>query len=87
MDKKQNTACDIVAVTQRIDTARRLLDYGKNDFAKRVLNTTRVSYWSVIKENRPPLSWIILLADQHGFSIKWLLFGEGEIFNKRRSDV
>ena len=87
MDKKQNTACDIVAVTQRIDTARRLLDYGKAAFAEQVLNITRVAYWSVIKENRPPLSWIILLADQYGFSIKWLLFGEGEIFNKRRSDA
>jgi len=83
MDKKQNTACDIVAVTQRIDTARRLLDYGKAAFAEQVLNITRVAYWSVIKENRPPLSWIILLADQHGFSIKWLLFGEGEIFTKK----
>lgn len=87
MDKKQNTACDIVAVTQRIDTARRLLDYGKAAFAEQVLNITRVAYWNIIKENRPPLSWIILLADQYGFSIKWLLFGEGEIFIKRRSDA
>ena len=87
MDKKQHQTLDIVAITQRIDTARRLLDYGKNDFAKQVLNVTRVSYWNIIKENRPPLSWIILLADKYGFSIKWLFFGEGEIFNKRRSDA
>lgn len=87
MDKKQHQTLDIVAITQRIDTARRLLDYGKNDFAKQVLNVTRVAYWNIIKENRPPLSWIILLADKYGFSIKWLLFGEGEIFNKRRGDV
>lgn len=87
MDKKQHQTLDIVAITQRIDTARRLLDYGKNDFAKQVLNVTRVAYWNVIKENRPPLSWIILLADKYGFSIQWLFYGEGEIFTKRRSDV
>ena len=83
MDKKQHQTLDIVAITQRIDTARRLLDYGKNDFAKQVLNVTRVAYWNIIKENRPPLSWIILLADKYGFSINWLFFGEGEIFNKK----
>ena len=87
MDKKQHTTLDIVAITQRIDAARRLLDYGKNDFAKQVLNVTRVAYWNVIKENRPPLSWIILLADKYGFSIQWLFYGEGEIFSKRRSDA
>jgi hypothetical protein len=87
MDKKQRTTLDIVAITQRIDAARRLLDYGKNDFAKQVLNVTRVAYWNVIKENRPPLSWIILLADKYGFSIQWLFYGEGEIFSKRRSDA
>jgi len=87
MDKKQHTTLDIVAITQRIDAARRLLDYGKNDFAKQVLNVTRVAYWNVIKENRPPLSWIILLADKYGFSIQWLFYGEGEIFSKRRNDV
>ena len=87
MDKRQKSVCDIVAVTQRIDTARRLLDYGKNDFAKQVLNVTRVAYWNVIKENRPPLSWIILLADKYDFSIQWLFYGEGEIFSKRRSDA
>lgn len=87
MNKKQHTTLDIVAITQRIDAARRLLDYGKNDFAKQVLNVTRVAYWNVIKENRPPLSWIILLADKYGFSIQWLFYGEGEIFSKRRSDV
>jgi hypothetical protein len=83
MDKKQHQTLDIVAITQRIDTARRLLDYGKNDFAKQVLNVTRVAYWNVIKENRPPLSWIILLANKYSFSIKWLFFGEGEIFTKK----
>ena len=87
MDKKRYTTLDIVAITQRIDAARRLLDYGKNDFAKQVLNVTRVAYWNVIKENRPPLSWIILLADKYGFSIQWLFYGEGEIFSKRRSDA
>ena len=87
MDKKRYTTLDIVAITQRIDAARRLLDYSKNDFAKQVLNVTRVAYWNVIKENRPPLSWIILLADKYGFSIQWLFYGEGEIFSKRRSDV
>jgi len=87
MDKKRYATLDIVAITQRIDAARRLLDYGKNDFAKQVLNVTRVAYWNVIKENRPPLSWIILLADKYGFSIQWLFYGEGEIFSKRRSDV
>lgn len=87
MDKKQHQTLDIVAITQRIDAARRLLDYGKNDFAKQVLNVTRVAYWNVIKENRPPLSWIILLADKYDFSIQWLFYGEGEIFNKRRSDA
>ncbi|ORI07446.1 hypothetical protein A3835_07790 [Campylobacter concisus] len=83
MDKKQHQTLDIVAITQRIDAARRLLDYGKNDFAKQVLNVTRVAYWNVIKENRPPLSWIILLADKYDFSIQWLFFGEGEIFTKK----
>ncbi|MBE9829384.1 bacteriophage CI repressor [Campylobacter concisus] len=83
MDKKQHQTLDIVAITQRIDAARRLLDYGKNDFAKQVLNVTRVAYWNVIKENRPPLSWIILLADKYGFSIQWLFYGEGEIFTKK----
>ena len=87
MDKKHYATLDIVAITQRIDAARRLLDYGKNDFAKQVLNVTRVAYWNVIKENRPPLSWIILLADKYGFSIQWLFYGEGEIFSKRRSDA
>lgn len=87
MDKKRYATLDIVAITQRIDAARRLLDYGKNDFAKQVLNVTRVAYWNVIKENRPPLSWIILLADKYGFSIQWLFYGEGEIFSKRRSDA
>ncbi|WP_107770104.1 hypothetical protein [Campylobacter concisus] len=87
MDKKQHQTLDIVAITQRIDAARRLLDYGKNDFAKQVLNVTRVAYWNVIKENRPPLSWIILLADKYDFSIQWLFYGEGEIFSKRRSDA
>lgn len=87
MDKKQHTTLDIVAITQRIDAARRLLDYGKAAFAEQVLNTTRVTYWNTIKENNPPLSWIILLADKYGFSIQWLFYGEGETFNKRRSDV
>ena len=87
MDKKRYATLDIVAITQRIDAARRLLDYGKNDFAKQVLNVTRVAYWNVIKENRPPLSWIILLADKYDFSIQWLFYGEGEIFSKRRSDA
>ena len=87
MDKKQHQTLDIVAITQRIDAARRLLDYGKNDVAKQVLNVTRVAYWNVIKENRPPLSWIILLADKYDFSIQWLFYGEGEIFSKRRSDA
>ncbi|WP_149724829.1 bacteriophage CI repressor [Campylobacter concisus] len=83
MDKKLNVKFDIVAVTQRIDMARRLLDYGKSDFAKQVLNTTRVSYWSIIKENRPPLSWIFLLVEKFDISLRWLIFGEGEIFNKK----
>ena len=83
MDKERYATLDIVAITQRIDAARRLLDYGKNDFAKQVLNVTRVAYWNVIKENRPPPSWIILLADKYGFSIQWLFYGEGEIFSKR----
>ena len=87
MDKKQRTTLDIVAITQRIDAARRLLDYGKSAFAEQVLNVTRVTYWNTIKENNPPLSWIILLADKYGFSIQWLFYGEGETFNKRRNDV
>ena len=49
MDKKRYTTLDIVAITQRIDAARRLLDYSKNDFAKQVLNVTRVAYWNVKK--------------------------------------
>lgn len=87
MNKKPNVQFDIVAVSQRIDTARRLLDYGKSDFAKQVLNVTRVSYWSIIKESRPPLSWIFLLAEKFDISLRWLIFGEGEIFNKRKNDV
>lgn len=87
MDKKQHTMLDIVAITQRIDAARRLLDYGKAAFAEQVFNTTRVTYWNTIKENNPPLSWIILLADKYGFSIQWLFYGEGETFSKRRSDA
>ena len=31
MDKKQRTTLDIVAITQRIDAARRLLEYGKSE--------------------------------------------------------
>lgn len=46
-------------------------------------------FFNEVKRGRKliPYEWVIKLAEKYGLNQNWIYQGQGEIFNKRRSDV
>lgn len=53
-----------------------------------LLETTKYFY-NEVKRGRKliPYEWVIKLCDTYGLNQNWIYQGQGEIFNKRRSDA
>ena len=53
-----------------------------------MLGTTKY-FFNEVKRGRKliPYEWVVKLAEKYNLNQNWIYQGQGEIFNKRRSDV
>ena len=87
MKRKASDYISLTEVGERLEGVRLIFGLDLVEICE-LLETTKY-FFNEVKRGRKliPYEWVMRLNEKYNLNQNWIYQGEGEIFNKRRSDV
>lgn len=87
MRRKASDYISLTEVGERLEGIRLIFGLDLAEICE-LLETTKY-FFNEVKRGRKliPYEWVMRLSERYNLNQNWIYQGEGEIFNKRRSDA